>query len=348
MGGAEMTKPRRLLAPRRGFVVSSLVRKAQMRIDVHAHYYSKEYLEMIEASGAPARTTEPGRRTLKPTRAADMETRLAAMDRGGVDVQVLSVAAVPSYAEDERTAVALARFANDLYADVVGERPHRFAAFASLPLPHIDASLAEIEHALDRLGMVGVTVTTSILGRSLADPAFDPIYAELDRRGSVLFIHPSGNACGSPLLEKDNLIFPLGAPFEDTIAAIHLMQADFPRRFPRVKAILPHLGGTLPFLTQRLDHMAERFMPGKGVPSEVARRFWYDTVNAYPPALRCACDAFGADRLLFGTDYPFWAGEAHQLAVDYLERAGLDDEERRGIERGNALALFGERLVVAP
>jgi aminocarboxymuconate-semialdehyde decarboxylase len=315
-----------------------------MRIDVHAHYYTPEYLGMIEASGAPRHTTEPGRRVVKATRDADMEVRLAAMDRGGVDLQILSVAAVPSHAENETTAVALARYANDLYADVVKERPTRFAAFASLPLPHIDASLAELERAIDGLGMVGATVTMTILGRSLADPHFDPIYAELDRRGAVLFIHPSGNACGSPLLERDNLAFPLGAPFEDTIAAIHLMQAEFPRRFPRIKAILPHLGGTLPFLIQRLDHMAARFMPGKGVPSEVARKFWYDTVNAYPAALQCACEAFGTDRLLFGTDYPFWAGDAHQLAVDYLQRADLDEATLRAIDSGNAFAIFGDAL----
>jgi len=89
-----------------------------MRIDVHAHYYSPDYLDLVEASGAPPRSLEPGRRTAKRSRAEDMETRLAMMDRGGVDVQILSIAAVPPYLDDEAKAVAAARYANDLYADV--------------------------------------------------------------------------------------------------------------------------------------------------------------------------------------------------------------------------------------
>lgn len=315
-----------------------------MRIDVHAHYYSPEYLDMVVSAGAPPRVTEPGRRTMKASEAEDLTERLAAMNRGKVDMQILSVAAVPSYAEDEAKAVALTRYANDLYARIVKERPDRFAAFASLPLPHLDAAMAELERALDGHQMVGVTVTMTILGRSLADPYFDPLYAELDRRGAVLFIHPSGNACESPILEQSNLTWPLGAPFEDTVAALQLMQADFPKKFPRVKAILPHLGGTLPFLTQRLDHMAHRFMAGKGVPREVARKFWYDTVNAYPPALRCACETFGIDRLIFGTDYPFWAGEAHQLACTYLDEMGFTADELEAINSRNLIALFGEKL----
>jgi aminocarboxymuconate-semialdehyde decarboxylase len=318
-----------------------------MRIDVHAHYYPVAYLDVLEAAGSTARALEPGRRTAKPTAEVDIAERLEAMDRAGVTMQILSVAAVPAYYQDAATSMRVTRYANDMYADLVRERPTRFAAFATLPLPHVDEALREVPRALDELGMLGITVTTSVLGRSLGDPHFDPLWEELDRRGAVLFVHPAGHACESAMLVRDNLTWPLGAPFEDTAAALQLMQAGFTQRFPRIKAILPHLGGTLPFLMQRLDHMAHRFMPGKGVPSEVARQFWYDTVNAYVPALHCACAAFGADRLVFGTDYPFWAGEAHQLAADYLERSGLTAEQRAAIDSGNALALFGEKLSVA-
>jgi len=314
-----------------------------MRLDVHAHYFSPGYLELLEHSGMRKDITEPGRRTMLPSRAADFDERFAAMEKAHVTKQILSPSGVVPYHEDERRAVACARFVNDEYAALAREFPDRFASFVVLPQPHVDASLGELARGLDELGAVGVTMTTAILGRGLGDPLWDPIYAELDRRAAVLFIHPAGLACGSGPLVETGLTWPLGAPFEDTMCALELMQAGFTQRFPKIKTILPHLGGTLPFLMQRLDHMAGRFMPGKGAPRELARTFWYDTVNAYVPSLRLAIETYGIDRLVFGTDWPFWKGEAHQLAADYLTQAGLSDADIAKIDTGNARSIFGSR-----
>lgn len=315
-----------------------------MRLDVHAHYFSKEYLALLERLGTDPRSLEPGHRLLHPTREADLAERFVAMDKAHIDKEILSVSGVSPFNIEEKHAIEGARFANNLYTEMVREHPDRFAAFGVLPLPHVPAALVELARCLDELDMWGITMTTSILGTSLANAAFDPIYAELNKRGAVLFIHPSGLACGSPELVANGLTWPLGAPFEDSMATLELLQSGFTQRFPDVKAIVPHLGGTLPFLTQRLDHMAQRFMPGKGVPSEVLRRFWFDTVNAYPPALHLAIETFGIERLVFGTDWPFWKGDAHQLAADYLEASGLSREQIAMIDSGNAKALFGDRI----
>jgi aminocarboxymuconate-semialdehyde decarboxylase len=314
-----------------------------MRLDVHAHYFSPAYLDRLERSGMRKDITEPGRRTLMPSRSADFAERFDAMDRALVGKQILSPSGVAPYHETEAVAVACAQFVNDEYAALGREFPDRFAAFAILPQPHLEASLREIARALDELGAVGVTMTTSILGRGLGDSHWDPLYAELDRREAVLFIHPAGLACDSPTLVQTGLTWPLGAPFEDTMCVLELMQADFTARFPRIKAIVPHLGGTLPFLMQRLDHMAGRFMAGKGAPSAIARRFWYDTVNGYPPALQMAVVSYGIERLLFGTDWPFWKGAAHQLAADYLGAIGLAPADLARIDTENARTLFGPR-----
>ena len=318
-----------------------------MRIDVHAHYFSSDYLALLAGFGADSTSLEPGYRLLHEKRSDDFAERFAAMDRAGVDREILSVSGIAPYFADEASAVAGARFANDLYAELVRAEPSRFAAFSVLPMPHVGASLAEIARTLDAGDCWGVTITTSILGKSPADPAFDPIYADLDRRGAVVFLHPAGLACGSQPLKDTGLTWPLGAPFEDTMAVLEFMQAGFTQRFPNIKMIVPHLGGTLPFLMQRLDHMAQRFMPGKGVPSENARRFWYDTVNGHGPSLHAAIATFGIDRLVFGTDWPFWKGEAHQLAADYLAASGLDAETVAKIDSGNLRALFGERIYAA-
>jgi aminocarboxymuconate-semialdehyde decarboxylase len=315
-----------------------------MRIDVHAHYFSSEYLALLKGFGAGSDTLEPGYRLLHPTREADFAERFAAMDRAGVDKEILSISGIAPYFAEESSAVDGARFANDLYAELVRAQPGRFAAFGVLPMPHVGASIHEIGRVLDELDFWGVTVTTSILGTSPAHAQFDPIYAELDRRGAVLFLHPAGLACGSQLLKDNGLTWPLGAPFEDTMTILEFMQAGFTERFPNVKMIVPHLGGTLPFLMQRLDHMAQRFMPGKGVPSENARKFWYDTVNGHGPSLHAAIATFGIDRLVFGTDWPFWKGEAHQLAADYLAASGLSPEHVAAIDSGNLKALFGNRV----
>ncbi len=315
-----------------------------MRLDVHAHYFCQEYIDVLERLGVDAGRLEPAYRLLHPTREADFAERFAAMDRAHVDKQILSVSGVSPYSLEEKNAVEGARFANDLYAELAIQTPARFAAFGVLPMPHVKPAIAEIARCLDELDMWGITMNTSILGTSLADPSFDPIYAELDKRGAVLFIHPAGLACGSPDLVANGLTWPLGAPFEDSMAILELLQAGFTQRFPRIKTIVPHLGGTLPFLIQRLDHMAQRYMPGKGVPREELRKLWFDTVNGHPPSLRLAIETFGLERIVFGTDWPFWKGEAHQLAADYLDQLGLTPAEIALIDSGNARALFGSRI----
>ena len=322
-----------------------------MRIDVHAHYFPDEYLERLDRYGATD-ITAPVRRNQfaffgsKDPRA--LEARFAMMDRAKIDLQVLSLSYQLPYFTNQDHAVDAARFGNDLYAEIVREYPKRFAAFACTPLPHIQASADEMHRALDELGMVGVTTATSVMGRSIADPMFDGFFAELNRRKAVLFIHPAGVSAGSQLIEAYKLTWPIGAPLEDTTCLLQLLQARIPARFPDVKIILPHLGGFAPFLIVRLDQLRGLyFPPTEPPPSQLARHFWYDTVNGHPPALRCACETFGAGRILLGTDYPFWRDAAFQLAADFVEQAGLPMDEVEHILGGTAEELLGLKQAVA-
>ncbi len=150
------------------------------------------------------------------------------MDLSKVDMQILSVSGQLPYFAKENDAVDAARLGNDIYARIVREYPKRFAAFACTPLPHVQASIEETRRALDELGMVGVTAGTVVLGKSIADPAFDGFFAELNRRKAVLFIHPTGGSLGSQLIESTNLVWPVGAPLEDTVCLLQFMQANFP------------------------------------------------------------------------------------------------------------------------
>jgi len=316
-----------------------------LRIDVHAHYFPVEYLDRLDRYGGTQLTLNIRKNRLASPDLHHVDALLRAMDGAELDMQVLSVSSQFPYFANEADAADAARFGNELYADIVAKYPQRFAAFASTPLPHVDASIAEISHALDQLGMAGITAGTTVMGKSITDSAFDSFFAELNRRKAVLFIHPTGGNAGSSLIEATKLTWPIGAPLEDTICMLQLMQADVPRRFPDAKIILPHLGGFAPFLTARLDQLRAHFLPeSAALPSAQANYFWYDTVNAHPPALRCTQETVGTDRLLLGSDYPFWRDEAFKLSVDYVRKAGLSENDESSILGGNAQRLLGINL----
>jgi 6-methylsalicylate decarboxylase len=302
-------------------------------IDVHAHAFSPAYVDLLERLGAPPEVVEPARTVLGES---DLARRIGTMDESGVERQVLSMSAATPYFDLPSSAIEAARFLNDEHAAVCRAHIGRFSFFATLPMPHVDAALEELQRAFSELGAAGVTFTTSIRSRPLTDPAFSEVFAELDRRNAVVFLHPPGLACGSALIRESRLVWSLGAPIEDAVCAMQLMQAGFPRRYPRLKIILPHLGGFLSFVRYRVDRSAARSMPGEDPPSLQMRRFWYDTANGEPDSLFSAVAAYGAERLVFGSDYPYWTGESYRHAVDYLETAGLSEAELSAVRYDNA------------
>jgi predicted TIM-barrel fold metal-dependent hydrolase len=315
-----------------------------MHVDVHAHYFPPEYVDPLTRYGGRVAAMSqhvPGARL-------PLDERLGLLDEVGIDMQVLSVASAQPYLPEAAQAVELARLANDIYADVVRRYPGRFAAFGCAPLPHVDAALAEAERCLDTLGCVGMTTGCSVAGRPLDDPAFEPFWAELDRRGSALFLHPMGAGFGGELTPY-GLDWLVGALFEDTVAALRLVISGVTTRYPNMRVIIPHLGGTLPFAMGRFGRatVAERTRVGQesgefaGTLRENFRRVWYDTVNHEPSALQCACEVFGTDRLLLGTDYPYPVGDRLKHCLDYVEEADLGAADKEAILGGNAQALLG-------
>ena len=309
-----------------------------MRIDVHAHLWTDEYLDLVESYG---QDTSVHRGLGAGGGAQELEARFALMDSAGVDRQVLSVSPRVPHLADRAQAVNAARLANDQYAGFADRYPERFSAFAALPLPHMDAALAELARGLDELGMLGATVTTDVLGVPLADASLEPLWQELDRRGTVLYIHPSGDAARTPLIAEHNMRWMIGAPIEDTIAVTQLLLAGIPSRYPNVKIIASHLGGALPMLMQRIDNQYGWESPGAPEkPSAAARRLWYDTVgHGHVPAIRAAAETLGADRLVLGTDFPYEEGDLFRRAIAYVEE-GLG-EEAAGVLDRNAAAVLG-------
>ncbi len=311
-----------------------------MRIDVHAHYWTDDYLDLLADLG---KADAGAARGIGAGGGGELAARLRLMERTGVDMQVLSACPQLPYGEDGKKAAGAARFVNDQYAELVQRHQDRFRAFAALPMPHLDESISEMGRALDQLRMAGVAMNTTVGGRALVEPGYEPIFAELDRRGAVLYLHPAGNSACSPLIGNYHLTWMVGAPVEDTISIMHLITHGVPAHYPNIKIINSHLGGALPMLLQRADDQYHWEAPKTPEPPSVAaRRMWYDTVgHGHVPALRCAVDSFGADRLLLGTDFPYENGDTFLRAVDYINDPQIGTTAARAILDQNASALLG-------
>lgn len=314
-----------------------------MRIDVHAHYYPTALYDLLERA-----TGQPQRRMTGKVRGfahhIPVDGQLELMDAAGIDCMVMSLGNTPPYYATAPVADEAARGANDLYVDLHTRYPRRFLAFIGLPLPHVDAALAELDRALALPGVVGVGLGCSVLGQPLDLAAFDPLFAELNRRNTPVFVHPVGVG-GGPNSQDFSLTWMLASRFEDTIAMARLILSGLTLRYPDVRFIIPHLGGTMALFLQRMDNVAERDGWRERhdphlMPSDLARRFWFDTVNEQHSALRCACETFGADRLLLGTDWPMLPPEKLKHFVDYVPEA-LAAADARQILDVNAGRLLG-------
>src|SRR5437588_2233172 len=182
-----------------------------MIVDIHAHYFPKEYNDLLLRIGGRSLPEAARPSTARPMRNDDLagiQKRLQQMEEAEVQLQVLSPAASPPYAEKEADAVAAARLINDAYADLARKYPGRFNAVVSLPLPHIDASLREMARGLDKLGMLGVWMTGSCFDRSTAEAAFEPLYRAMNRRRPGWTYHPTQNSTCSRMIHEHGFRLP--------------------------------------------------------------------------------------------------------------------------------------------
>jgi predicted TIM-barrel fold metal-dependent hydrolase len=298
-----------------------------MIVDAHAHYHPRAYNEALDRIAGRTLGGFAGGVHPDTDDEADIERRLRMMEEAGVGMQVLSPAAGRApYAADETAAVDAARLWNDLAARLVARSPAEFKAFVSLPLPHIEASVRELRRGLDELGMIGVNMHISALNRSVAEDEFLPIYEEVNRRNGVIFYHPCGNGIGSSMITDYGFSSAVGTSMEDAVIVLHLIAKRIPSRYPNITFIVPHLGGPIPMLLERLDNqypIAQRNLPEP--PSVTARRFYYDTVgHGSHAALLCAWKAFGADHLLPGSDFPVLLSfESYARTFSWIREAGL-------------------------
>jgi predicted TIM-barrel fold metal-dependent hydrolase len=317
-----------------------------MICDVHAHYIPQAFSDFMGERFQPrvgqATKTGIARHPVSDS-PVDINGRLEWMDAAGVGRQVLSPHR-PIYLPDRAEGIRAAQLINDGYADLAHRHPDRISSYVMLPLPHIDACLAEMARGLDQLGCVGVMMHISCMNRSVAETEFEPIYAELNRRGAVLFVHPSTNGACSPFLTEYGYTASVGTSVEDATFVLHMIARQIPYRYPNIRFIVPHLGGPIPMLLNRLDQQGQRDHPGLAeAPSVTAKKFYYDTVcYGSKPAFLCALEAFGEDHLVTGSDYPVLQDyESYTETFAYIERLGLPTSTTDKILHHNAQKLLG-------
>jgi predicted TIM-barrel fold metal-dependent hydrolase len=323
-----------------------------MIVDVQAHLFPAPYMATLEGlakrddrSAAIARATLESPIISRDTIfTADIQQRLSLMDEAGVDVQVLSFPAPNVWSDDVAVRRTVSEAFNDGIAEVVTLHRRRFALMATLPLPFVDASIAEAERALQELGAVGFSICTHFDGTPIDDPRFNDLYAFFDEREATVLLHPEGFFVPGALADH-GMEWAIGTPFDDTIAAIRLIYGGLIDRYPSINWIVPHLGGTLPFLAERLDfvwnlnpHMRERLA---SPPTSYLERMWFDTVNPDPRAVALTADVVGTDRLLYGSDFPFAGRRDLRAGLSAISAAGLSDRPYDAAAGLQAARLLG-------
>jgi aminocarboxymuconate-semialdehyde decarboxylase len=322
-------------------------------IDVHNHFYPPEYIDALrsgesvitvktDADGNPEihypgdyNTAVPGHR--------DIAYRQAVLEKEGVDTQVITLTTPGTHVESPAVAARLAALVNDAFAQIVAERGPRFAALATLPLNDPAASVREFRRATEQLKLPGAMLFSNVNGVALADKRYWPLYEAANEKGAVLHIHPTNPHDVSQL--TDFWLMPLvGFLFDTTVAAAHLVYSGVAERYPNIKWVLGHLGGAIPYLSERLDRGYRAFRECREniprPPSEYLKTWYYDTVNFNPRAIEYAIGFCGADHILAGSDYPHAIGSI-PLMKESLAAIGVSEADRAKILGGNAARVYG-------
>jgi predicted TIM-barrel fold metal-dependent hydrolase len=304
-------------------------------IDVHAHYLPETYRTALHENGH----SQPDGFPQIPTWSA--EEHVAAMDRLGIATSLLSISSPGVFLGDEAATNDRAREVNEAGRRAVVDHPGRFGLLASLPLPDVDAAIAEIAYCCDHLDVVGFATLTNIGGTYLGDPAFQPVFDELDRRGARLFIHPTSPACWEytsfgrprPMLE----FF-----FDTTRTICDLVLNGTIARHPEIEFLVPHAGATLPLVADRVSVFSLLLAvdPTVDVLRDLGRLHFDLAGFPLPRQFDALLTLTTIEHLHYGSDYPFTPEFAAAMARDRLAEVGDPPGSLLEALRSNTEHLF--------
>jgi predicted TIM-barrel fold metal-dependent hydrolase len=305
------------------------------KLDVHAHYLPEPYRELLERSGH----TQPDGMPQIPVWSAD--DHVALMNRLGIATSLLSVSTPGVHVEDHASPADVAREVNEAGRRAVVDHPGRFGLLGSLPLHDVDATLAEIAHCVDELHVDGFILLTHVDGTYLGDPAWDPVFEELDRRAARVLVHPTSPVCW----EHTSLGRPrpmLEFLFDTTRAVINLVLSGTLARHRDLRLIIPHAGATLPVIADRvaLFSLALGVDPSVDVLRDLAALHYDLSGTPLPRQLKALLELTSPDHLHYGSDYPYTPDFVAELATGQLDAAGDPPGSLVEALRDNTLALF--------
>jgi 6-methylsalicylate decarboxylase len=306
--------------------------KAPHRIDVHHHPSPPSYLAARDTTNRHA----------APQLEWTVEKSLEDMDRAGVATAILSLPHPPSiWPADVDKGRAMAREWNEFMTHMGRDHPGRFGVFATLPILDIEGSLREIEYSLDTLKADGINLITNIGDRWLGDVHYWPVFEELDRRKAVVYTHPLAPTCCNNILpEVNDSVIEYGA--DTTRAIAKLLFTGAVTRFPDIRFIFSHAGGTMPFMIERFvrAHVTQpkiKTLLPDGALAEI-KKMYYDTAQAANPhAMGCLSKLVSTTQIVFGTDFPYRSALDH---VNGLAQCGFSPSELHAIDCGNAQRLL--------
>ncbi|WP_028605342.1 amidohydrolase family protein [Ottowia thiooxydans] len=322
-------------------------------IDVHTHMFTHKWLELLKANAGMynVKTRPDGQHEIFrgdtpvviPQKGHfDWKLRIQHMDKAGIDVSVVSLTCPNVYWGGEEISVQAAREANDNVADAQREYPDRIRWFASLPWEYPQRAVEELERCCAK-GAVGVMVLANVAGKSLTDPMFAPIWAAIDKRALPVLVHPTDPPGVDAMdMTKFDLSWSVGFMFDTTLAITRMIFEGFFDRYPNMKIIASHGGGTLPYLVGRFEKGDEVELPQrrqmKRKPTDYLRHIYYDNITYNLGALKYLVDVVGEEHVMLGTDWPHWV---HDTAGALANTAQLPASQMRAIRGANALRVFG-------
>lgn len=297
------------------------------RVDFHAHAILPSYIDGMEGLGI-----DPVREEGYPLPKWSREAHLEFMDEAGIDYSVLSMPTPHLFCDDERRYVRAARNVNEDFAKLCRDNPDKFGFAATLPLPSVKGSLAEIRYAFDELGAVGVKIASNSGGIYLGDKRLEEIFAALDERNALVILHPSP----ARTLPRENVVTGrvmalFEYPADTTRAVLNLLASGTLERCPRIRFVVPHCGSFLPYMKQRAKAMfavlADLGMMKPANVEEGLKNLYFDLAgDPMPEEMDMLLKITGSDRIVYGSDYPYVA------APILLRKKIMLDEElaRRG------------------
>ncbi len=322
-------------------------------IDVHTHMLDRRWLELLRRRGGPRYSVAPltgdvegifkhGAHFMTPMPGHfDYDLRVRDMDAAGVDLAIVSLTCPNVFWGDEATSWEAARIVNQSMAAGQRRHPERIRWMLSLPWEHPKPALEELARAHDD-GAVGVMVLANVAARQLTEEAFAPIWKAIDHRGLPVLVHPADPpGTDEMLLSEHSLTATIGFMFDTTLAITRMVFSGFLDRHPNLKIIAAHAGGTVPYLAGRMDRCWE-MTPGtreaiQEPPSTYLKRIWYDAVTYRQEALELCLEVGGADKVMYGSDYPHDIGD---MAGCRARVDALPEDLRAAVAHENAERIF--------